>query len=409
MISLEPVAVGLTQLRANKLRSFLTLLGIMVGVAAVIGVVSLGEGLRRAVMGEFTASGGAGTVLVNPPEPGERRGGRWVRRTWEDPLTTDDLKAFYAETNRIQAAVPGVDGSAQVQFGRVSTTAALAGTSEDYPTVYSWPVAQGRNLSADDVEQARRVCVIGGRIRQDLFAGEDPLGREIKVNGDRYTVIGVLTERVRFGQDQGNQVIIPYTTAQKRLTGNRNVMGITLLVDDLDAVEGVAEAVRRVLLRRHEHGAEFRVRTSREQMESAENTLSVVKMVGGGIAGISLLVGGIGIMNIMLVSVTERTREIGVRKALGAKPRHLLFQFVAEAVVLSLAGGVFGVALGVGFGLAADAAIHSFDPQSLFSSVVSAASVLWSLLFASLVGLFFGVYPAWRASRLDPVEALRHE
>jgi putative ABC transport system permease protein len=409
VISLEPVAVGLAQLRANKLRSFLTLLGIMVGVAAVIGVVSLGEGLRRAVMGEFTASGGAGTVLVNPPEPGERRGGRWVRRTWEDPLTTDDLQAFYDETDRIQAAVPGVDGSAQVQFGRVSTTAALSGTSEDYPTVYSWPVAQGRNLSADDVEQARRVCVIGGRIREDLFAGQDPLGREIKVNGDRYTVIGVLTERVRFGQDQGNQVIIPYTTAQKRLTGNRNLMGITLLVDDLDAVEGVAEAVRRVLLRRHEHGTEFRVRTSREEMESAESTLRVVKMVGGGIAGISLLVGGIGIMNIMLVSVTERTREIGVRKALGAKPRHLLFQFVAEAVVLSLAGGVCGVALGIGFGLAADAAIHSFDPQSLFSSVVSAASVLWSLLFASLVGLFFGVYPAWRASRLDPVEALRHE
>ncbi|MFA6107425.1 MAG: ABC transporter permease [Candidatus Latescibacterota bacterium] len=409
MVFYEPVAVGLTQLRANKLRSFLTLLGIMIGVAAVIGIVSLGEGLRRTVMGEFASRGGAGTVLVNPPESHERRGGRWVRRNWQEHLTTDDLEAFYEETDRIQAAVPGVGGNVQLQYGKVSTSASLSGTSEDYTTVYSWPVDRGRNLTAEDVDQARRVCVIGGRIRQDLFDQQDPLGEEIKLNGERYTVVGVLTERIRFGQDQGNQVVIPFTTAQKRYTGNRYLMGITLLVDDLDAVEAVADVVRRVLNRRHEHGAEFRVRTSREEMESAENVLRVVKMVGGGIAGISLLVGGIGIMNIMLVSVTERTREIGVRKALGAKPRHLLFQFVAEAVVLSLAGGVLGIALGLGFGLAAEKVIHTFDATSPFVSVVSAPSVLWTLLFASTIGLFFGVYPAVRASRLDPVEALRHE
>ena len=405
----EPIAVGLSQLRANKLRSFLTLLGIVIGVAAVIGIVSLGEGLRRSVMGAFAQQGGATTVLVRPPRQWENKGGRWVQRPWEEYLTTDDLVAFYEETDQIRAAVPGVWNGAQLQYGKATTGGQMTGTSEDFTDGFSWPVEKGRFLTAEDILYSRRVCVIGHKILKDLFQEKDPIGAEIKLNGERYTVVGLLESRVRFGREEGDEVLIPYTTAQKRITGNRHLLGITLFVEELEAVKEVARAVRRVLRGRHAHGDEYWVETSENQMQQANDIIRIMKMVAGGIAGISLLVGGIGIMNIMLVSVTERTREIGIRKAIGAKPRHILFQFLAEAVVLSLAGGAIGVGTGVGFGVAFAKLIQHFAPGSPFASVVSLDSVLWAASFALAVGVFFGVYPALRASRLDPVEALRYE
>jgi putative ABC transport system permease protein len=409
VILAEVVGVGLSQLRTNKLRSFLTLLGIMIGVAAVIGIVALGEGLRRAVMGEFASRGGAGTVLVNPPQSYVTRNGRRVQRAWREYLTSDDMDAFFEASDRISAAVPGMGGPVQLRYGKTTISAQYTGTSEALSEVFSWPVAMGRNLSADDVRYARKACTITQRVLRELFSGRNPLGEEIKLNSERYTVVGVMSERIRSGRDAGNKVYIPYTTAQKRYTGNKHLYGITLFVDLLTAVDEVEATVKRVLQRRHEHGDEFRVRTSRQQMESADRTIGVMKLVAGGIAGISLLVGGIGIMNIMLVSVTERTREIGIRKALGAKPRHLLLQFVAEAVVLSMAGGALGVLGGVGLGLAIDKVIHHLAPAAAFSSVVSMMSVVWALAFSSVIGLFFGVYPAFRAARMDPVEALRYE
>jgi len=409
MVFYEPIAVGLSQLRANKLRSLLTLLGIVIGVAAVIGITSLGEGLRRTVMGEFASRGGGATVLVNPPREYERKDGRWTLRTWQEHLTSDDLKAFHDETEGIRTSVPGLSGSARLQYGKTTINAQYTGTSASFSESYSWPVARGRTLTDDDVLFARKVCLIGDKVSADLFQERNPVGEEIKLNGERYTVVGVLSQRIRFGQEQGDKIYIPYTTAQKRLTGNRFLNGITLFLDQIDAVEEAAETVRRVLRRRHEHGDEFRVRTSQQQMEGFDNVIGIMKAVAGGIAGISLLVGGIGIMNIMLVSVTERTREIGIRKAMGAKPGHLLFQFVAEAVILSLVGGSVGVLFGVGFGMGIEALISSLAGETPFTSVVSYQSVLWALLFASSIGLFFGVYPAFRASRLDPVEALRYE
>jgi len=409
MVFYEPIAVGLSQLRANKLRSLLTLLGIVIGVAAVIGITSLGEGLRRTVMGEFASRGGGATVLVNPPREYERKDGRWTLRTWQEHLTSDDLKAFHDETEGIRTSVPGLSGSARLQYGKTTINAQYTGTSASFSESYSWPVARGRTLTDDDVLFARKVCLIGDKVSADLFQERNPVGEEIKLNGERYTVVGVLSQRIRFGQEQGDKIYIPYTTAQKRLTGNRFLNGITLFLDQIDAVEEAAETVRRVLRRRHEHGDEFRVRTSQQQMEGFDNVIGIMKAVAGGIAGISLLVGGIGIMNIMLVSVTERTREIGIRKAMGAKPGHLLFQFVAEAVILSLVGGSVGVLFGVGFGMGIEALISSLAGDTPFTSVVSYQSVLWALLFASSIGLFFGVYPAFRASRLDPVEALRYE
>ncbi len=407
MTVLEPLFAGLGQIRAHKLRSLLTLLGIVIGVAAIIAVVSLGEGLRRQVISQFVFSGGAGMIEVEPPRQWVRKDGRWVRRPWEEHLTAADMAAMQREIDGLHALVPSVEGSASLQRGKTTVDASYTGTSEEFNEGFNWPVLGGRPLSADDLRFARKVCLLGDDVYGTLFQGANPLGKEILLNGDRYVVIGVLDERVRFGQSEGNIVLVPYTTAQKRLRGEDHFSGLTLFVEDLDAVERVVAAVRRVLRRHHEHGDEFEVETSEEQIDDANEFFRVLQQVGGGIAGISLLVGGIGIMNILLVSVAERTREIGIRKALGAKPRHILGQFLAESVVLSMVGGLLGILTGFGFGLGAAFVIGQLAPGAPFTSIVSAESVLWAVGFSSAVGIFFGVYPAFRAARLDPVEALR--
>ena len=407
MTVLEPLFAGLGQLRAHKLRSLLTLLGIVIGVAAIIAVVSLGEGLRREVISQFIFSGGAGMIEVEPPRQWVRKDGRWVRRPWQEYLTEADMVAMQREIDGLHALVPSVEGSASLQRGKTTVDASYTGTSAEFNEGFNWPVLGGRPLNADDLRLARKVCLLGDDVYATLFQGANPLGKEILLNGDRYVVVGVLDERVRFGRSDGNIVLVPYTTAQKRLRGEDHFSGLTLFVEDLDAVDLVVAAVRRVLRRHHEHGDEFRIETSQGEIDDANEFFRVLQQVGGGIAGISLLVGGIGIMNILLVSVAERTREIGIRKALGAKPRHILGQFLAESVVLSMVGGLLGIFTGFGFGLGAAFVIQQLAPGAPFTSIVSAESVLWAVGFSSAVGIFFGVYPAFRAARLDPVEALR--
>ena len=407
MTLLEPLFAGLGQLRAHKLRSLLTLLGIVIGVAAIISVVSLGEGLRREVIAQFVFSGGAGMIEVEPPRQWVRKDGRWVRRPWQEYLTAGDLAAMQREIDELHALVPSVEGSASLQRGKTTVQTSYTGTSEAFTKGFNWPVTSGRSLNALDLRLARKVCLLGGDVHKDLFQGADPLGEEVLLNGDRYVVIGVLGERVRFGQSEGDRVLVPYTTAQKRLNGEDHFSGLTLFVEDLDAVERAVAGVRRILGRHHEHGDEFEIETSQGQIDDANEFFRVLQQVGGGIAGISLLVGGIGIMNILLVSVAERTREIGVRKALGAKPRHILGQFLAESVVLSMVGGLLGILCGLGLGLGAAFVIQQLAPGAPFTSIVSAESVLWAVGFSSGVGIFFGVYPAFRAARLNPVEALR--
>ncbi len=407
MTVLEPLLAGLGQLRAHKLRSLLTLLGIVIGVAAIIAVVSLGEGLRREVIAQFVFSGGAGMIEVEPPRQWVRKDGRWVRRPWQEYLTEADMAAMQREIDELYALVPQLQGNAELQRGKTTVQTSYTGTSAAFNEGFNWPVTSGRPLSADDLRLARQVCLIGDDVHKDLFQEAEPLGAEILLNGDRYVVVGVLDERVRFGQSEGHVALVPYTTAQKRLQGVDHFSEFTLFVEDLDAVEQVVAAVRRVLRRHHEHGDEFEVGTSQGQIDNANEFFRVLQQVGGGIAGISLLVGGIGIMNILLVSVAERTREIGIRKALGAKPRHILGQFLAESVVLSMVGGLLGILSGLGLGLGAAFVIQQLAPGSPFTSIVSGESVLWAVGFSSAVGIFFGVYPAWRAARLNPVDALR--
>ncbi len=407
MTVLEPLFAGLGQLRAHKLRSLLTLLGIVIGVAAIIAVVSLGEGLRRQVISQFIFSGGAGMIEVEPPRQWVRKDGRWVRRPWQEYLTEADMAAMQQEIDELHALVPEVGGRASLQRGKTTVETSYTGTSAAFNEGFNWSVTSGRPLSRDDLRLARKVCLIGSDVHKDLFQEADPLGEEILLNGDRYVVVGVLDERVRFGRSEGSIALVPYTTAQKRLQGVDHFSTLTLFVEDLDAVERVVAAVRRVLRRHHEHGDEFEIETSEGQIDDANEFFRVLQQVGGGIAGISLLVGGIGIMNILLVSVAERTREIGIRKALGAKPRHILGQFLAESVVLSMVGGLLGILSGLGLGLGAAFVIQQLAPGAPFTSIVSGESVLWAVGFSSAVGIFFGVYPALRAARLNPVDALR--
>ena len=283
----------------------------------------------------------------------------------------------------------------------------IQGTLPGYHRAMNWELHKGRFLSNWDVSEWRRVCVIGDKIAKDLFGKQEAIGQEIKLNRERYTVVGVMKSRILFGRDWGNYIVLPVSTVQKRITGKDRYDIVFVYVRDAAHVRQVTRDIRRVLRRVHRHGDEFRIESGESILENVEQVILILKLVAGGIAAISLLVGGIGIMNIMLVSVTERTREIGIRKAMGAKRRHILAQFIVESAVLSLFGGLLGILFGLGLGFGISSIISRLSGES-FPSVVSFSAMAVAILFAGGIGVFFGVYPAVRASRLDPVEALRY-
>ena len=408
MNALDLFLIGLSQLQANALRSLLTILGITIGIGSVIGVVSIGEGLRRNVVSQFSQIGGANLVVVQPPRTYQIKNGRRVPRSWREYLTARDLTAIGAEVDRIRAALPLVGWNMRARYQKASATGEVQGTLPGYHQAMDWELARGRFLSYWDVKTWRRVCVIGDKIAEDLFGSLNPVGREVKLNGERYTVIGAMKPRSFFGRDWGNQIVVPVTTLQKRVVGNDYYSIIFVYVENAAHVKSVTRDIRKVLKRLHKRGDAFRVDTGERVLENVDNVTLIMKLVAGGIAGISLMVGGIGIMNIMLVSVTERTREIGIRKAIGAKRVHILIQFIIESAVLSLFGGLLGILCGLGFGLGISSLIEYYS-ESEFPSVVSWNAVMLAVAISGGIGVFFGVYPAVRASALDPVEALRHE
>ena len=408
MNALDLFLIGLSQLQANALRSLLTILGITIGIGSVIGVVSIGEGLRRNVVSQFSQIGGANLVVVQPPRTSQIKNGRRVPRSWREYLTARDLTAIGAEVDRIRAALPLVGWNMRARYQKASATGEVQGTLPGYHQAMDWELARGRFLSHWDVKTWRRVCVIGDKIAEDLFGSLNPVGREVKLNGERYTVIGAMKPRSFFGRDWGNQIVVPVTTLQKRVVGNDYYSIIFVYVENAAHVKSVTRDIRKVLKRLHKRGDAFRVDTGERVLENVDNVTLIMKLVAGGIAGISLMVGGIGIMNIMLVSVTERTREIGIRKAIGAKRVHILIQFIIESAVLSLFGGLLGILCGLGFGLGISSLIEYYS-ESEFPSVVSWNAVMLAVAISGGIGVFFGVYPAVRASALDPVEALRHE
>ncbi len=400
--------IGWNQLRAHALRSLLTLLGMLIGVGAVVGIVSISEGMRRFVIGEFGKIGGDNLIFVRPLMWVERHG-RWIQNTHYEPLTLDDMEHVNALPNRFAAVLPVLVGGMELRHQKATYGARVEATLPSYTTAYDWEVERGRFLDDHDLQRWRSVCVLGTEAAEKLFGTDSPLGQEVKMNGQRFTVVGTMEEKKLFEDDWGNRVLVPLSTAQLRLFGRRELNGLIVLTEKPEDVPASVAAIEGTLKRFHGPKSEYRIDTGKGFLQQLEQMILVMKLATGGIAAISLLVGGIGIMNIMLVSVTERTREIGIRKALGAKPRHLVFQFVTEAVVLSLTGGILGVLGGMGLGRAISVVIEHYAELPFFPSVVSLGAVGLSLGVSIAIGLFFGIYPALRASRLDPVEALRYE
>jgi putative ABC transport system permease protein len=396
-------------LARNVTRSLLTMLGVVIGVAAVIAMVSVGQGADASVQAQI-ANLGQNIVMVVPGATTASG----VRSGWggASTLTVGDAKAIAKDCPSVAAVAWSKRDIAQVSYGNRNWSTAIQGSPPSFFDVRDWPVARGRLYTAIEEDGAAKVAVVGETLVEQLFApGEDPLGATIRVRGVPFEVIGVLTAKgqTSWGQDQDDVVMVPFTTAERRVLGTTFLGTVTnILVSAASAGEATAaaEEISRVLSQRHRTAPgeepDYTVRNMAELFATSVQASKVMTRLLAAIASISLVVGGIGIMNILLVSVSERTREIGVRLAVGAKARHILLQFLVEATVLSSAGGVAGVLLGVG-------AASLIGRLAEWPILVSPGAIVLALAFSCGVGLLFGVYPARRAAGLDPILALRHE
>jgi putative ABC transport system permease protein len=402
--------MALSSLRVNKLRTALTMLGIIIGVAAVIAMVSVGAGAQERIA-EQIRSMGSNLIVVFPGA--QTSGGiRWGLGS-QQTLTEEDARAIAIEVPAAEIAAPSVRGTAQAIFGNLNWSTVIQGVTPDYVEAREWPIVSGRMLGSQDVDGAAKVAVLGDTVWHSLFGDSDPVGETIRIKKVPFTVIAVLEPKGQsaFGQDQDDLILVPLSTAKKKVLGvnksNPRAVGqISVRVRGADLMGEAEEQIRAILRQRHRLQAgqddDFQVRVLAEMFAAQEESARVMTMLLAAIASVSLLVGGIGIMNIMLVSVTERTREIGLRMAVGARGRDILAQFLVEAVTLSAVGGIMGVGVGV---------LVSVIIANLaeWSTDVSIQAVALAFAFAGVVGVFFGFYPAQKASRLDPIEALRYE
>ena len=398
--------ISLKALNRNKVRSALTMLGIIIGVSAVIAMVSLGEGARRQIQEEI-ASLGDSTVWVRA---GSRRS--WGVRSASGTMNTlkaADFDAMLNECPAVKAVSPSARSMAQVVFGNQNWNTRIEGYNELYPDMRNWTIAQGSFFDDSQVKAAARVAVLGNTVWQELFAGSDPVGQTIRVKNLSFQVIGTFKAKGynSWGRDQDDVIIVPYTTVQKKFLGGAlHVESGLVQAVNSRATYAAEEQIRALLRQRHRLGPfqddDFMIRNLSEIGEAAEATNRMMGGLLAVIASVSLLVGGIGIMNIMLVAVSERTREIGIRMAIGARPSHVRIQFLSESIGLCLLGGILGLLLGV--------AVSIGIPLWLgWPTVISINSVVISIFFSAAIGIFFGYYPAHKAAALDPIEALRYE
>jgi putative ABC transport system permease protein len=398
--------IALKALARNKMRTALTMLGMIIGVSAVITLVGLGNGAQARIEAQIKA-GGTNLITVNAGNftANGVRGGVGAAST----MTVDDVEAIKNEVPNVQYITPGVNMRSQVIAGNQNWSTRVQGTDVDFPLIREWPIKYGSFFSTQDVSSAAKVAVLGKTVSDQLFGPDvDPTGQVIRVRNQPFKVIGVMGSKGQagMGDDQDDTLFAPYTTVQKKLMGQQYIQSITMSAANADATSDVANAVSVVMRTQHKIANgdpdDFTVRTQEDIAEIRTAALDTMTNLLAGIAGVSLIVGGIGIMNIMLVSVTERTREIGIRMAIGAKGWDVQLQFLVEAIVISLLGGGIGIALGFGM---AELATRFWD----FPTQVPPNAVIMAFGFSAATGVIFGFYPARKAAALDPIVALRYE
>jgi len=405
---LMTLRIAFKALGRNKMRSGLTMLGIIIGVGAVIAMIAIGSGAKARIQ-EQIASMGSNLLIVlsgSATSGGFRYGSGSV-----PTLTVDDSKAIASELSGVKYAAPVLRGVTQLVFGNQNWATVTYASTPEALLIRDWPTVKGRSLTQSDVDGAAKVCLLGQTVVENLFGEMDPVGQVVRIKKFPFTVVGVLSAKgqTTWGQDQDDVVYVPLTTGQRLLFGQQfpgMVWSISVQATGPDTMNLAEEQVTQLLRQRHRIRAnqdnDFMVRNLSEAFSAAEESARVMSILLGAIASISLLVGGIGIMNIMLVSVTERTREIGIRMAVGARGQDILLQFLVEALVLSLIGGIIGIILGVG----ASQLISQFFK---WPTLISPQALILSFSFAGGVGIFFGFYPARKAAQMDPIEALRYE
>jgi putative ABC transport system permease protein len=402
---LATLKIAFRALRRNKLRTVLTMLGIIIGVGAVIAMVALGRGAKAQVEARIAA---LGQNVIQIFSGSINRGGVFTGFGGAGTLTVEDALAIQNEVPGVVAVSPEVRTGAQIMAGNNNWSTSIQGEGVDYLIIRQWDVAEGAMFTEADVRSAAKVCVLGKTTADKLFPDEEPIGKTIRIKNVPVKVLGVLKAKgaSMFGQDQDDTVLVPYTTGMKRFAGVTTLRSINASAVSADRLTEVQNAIGDVLRERHRiqpgHDDDFILRNQQELAETQNAAAETMTALLAGIAGVSLLVGGIGIMNIMLVSVTERTREIGIRMAVGARGQDILLQFLIEAVTLSSTGGLLGIALGVGGAQLLTAVKH-------WATLVSPDSVILAFVFSAAVGIFFGFYPARKASQLDPIDALRYE
>ncbi|HEY2091354.1 MAG TPA: ABC transporter permease [Thermoanaerobaculia bacterium] len=396
--------VGLKAISRNKMRSFLTMLGIVIGVGCVIVVVAIGNGASKSIQDTINSLG-SNFIMIFPGATSQS-GAKIF--TGNSTLTAEDSDAIKAECPAVAYVTPNIRTAAQVVAGELNWGTSIYGVNPDWPFIRSWNCSDGTFFSDTDVKSATKVCVLGATVAENLFPQGGAVGQTVRIKNVPFKVTGVLDRKGgnTMGQDQDDQVLAPYTTVMKRLAGQSKVSMIMASAASPDEVQDAQDQIDSLLKQRHRipagGDADFMMR-SQEEIAAAQNAqMGILRTLLISIAGISLLIGGIGIMNIMLVSVTERTREIGIRMAIGAKGRHVLMQFLFEAITLSIVGGLIGIALGAGGSEAVKIWLK-------WPIVVSSSSIIIAFGVAAAVGVFFGFYPARKAAQLDPIDALRYE
>jgi putative ABC transport system permease protein len=402
---LETMKIALRALARNKLRSALTMLGIIIGVGAVIAMVGIGNGAQKEVQNRIAAMG---TNLLYVSAGSVNMGGTHLGAGATQTLVSSDVAAILSEAPAVANATPVSSASTQLVFGNQNWATTVTGTEPQYFDIRDWAFSQGDTFSQDDVRRAANVAVIGETVRQNLFGNSNPVGQTIRAGNLPFTVVGVLTSKGTSGMggDQDDGIYVPITTLQKKITGQDWLRNIMVSAKSQGESYAAQDQITAILRDRHRIRAgapdDFSIRNLADIAELADQSAQVMTMLLASIAGVSLIVGGIGIMNIMLVSVTERTKEIGVRVAIGATEQDVQRQFLLESVVLSLLGGAFGIIVGIGSSILINYVLH-------WTVSVSMLAVGAAVIFSTAIGVAFGYYPARKAARLDPIEALRFE